>query len=147
MYKNETVVPYRLSLLIIIIVPMLIVCLGSSSVSMVCRGDNLTLSCCTNGSSLRWTVNISLTPLHFKRRELGIRTINQQSPEMEQPLTIDQTIIHFYRISSSPLVSVLTINNVTTDWNQTMIECVRSTEGVSLTTIRISKTPSHSKIS
>ena len=114
-------------------------CLGSLSVSMVCPGDNLTLSCCTNGSALQWTVNISLTPLRFDQAgEDGIRTINQQSPEMERPLTVYPTIIHFTNFtSSSPFVSVLTISDVTTNWNQTKIECARSIEEVSLTTIHI----------
>jgi hypothetical protein len=106
---------------------------------MICPGDNLTLSCCTNGSALRWIVNIiSLTPLHFNRGESGIRTINLQSPAMEQPLLINQTVIQFSKISSSPLVSsVLTIENVTTNWNQTKIKCARSIEETSLTIIHI----------
>ena len=110
---------------------------------MICPGDNLTLSCCTlNGSSLRWIVNVSLTPLHLSRGE-GIRVIDQNSPEMEQPLTINQTVIHFSKISDSPLVSVLTIDNVTTNWNQTKIQCARSIKDISLTTIH---TIDHSKV-
>ena len=104
--------------------------------AMICPGDSLTLFCCTNGSSLRWIVNISLTPLHL-RPGTGTTVINQQSPEMEQPLTINQTVIHFSKISNSPLMSVLTINNVTTNWNQTKIECARSIEDISITTVRI----------
>ena len=116
----------------------LIVCLGSSSVSMamICPGDSPTLSCCTNGSSLRWIVNVSLTPLHLRRGE-GTTVFNQHSPEMEQPLTINQTVIYFSKISNSPLMSVLTIDNVTTDWNQTKIECARSIEDISITTISV----------
>ena len=123
---------------------MIEVCSGSSSVSMVCPGDNLTLSCCTNGSALQWFVNVSLTPLHLARGEDGIRLINRQSPEMERPLTVYPTIIHFSNFtSSSPFVSVLTISNVTTDWNQTMIECAQSIKEMSVTTIHIID---HSKI-
>ena len=108
---------------------------------MVCPGDNLTLYCCTNGSALQWYVNISLTPLRFDQPgEDGIRLIDNQS--VDPPITVNQTVIHFSKTSSSPLVSVLTINNVTTNWNQTMIECTH-TEGMSLTTIHIID---HSKI-
>ena len=114
------------------------VCLGSSSVYMVCLGDSLTLSCCTNGSALRWRVNVSLTPLRLLPGEDGIRTINRQSPEMERPLTVYPTVIGFSNFtSSSPFVSVLIISNVTTDWNQTKIVCRQSAEEMSITTIRI----------
>ena len=112
------------------------VCLVSSSVSMVCPGDNLTLSCCTNGSALRRRVNVSLTPLRLLPGEDGIRTINRQSPEMERPLTVHPTVISFSNFtSSSPFVSILTISNVTTDWNQTKIVCRQSAEEMSVTTI------------
>ena len=111
---------------------------------MICPGDNLTLSCCTNRSSLQWRVNISLTPLRFDRGDDGIRIVNQQSPEMERPLSVYPTVIHFSNfISSWPLISVLTIDGVTTNWNQTMIECARSMQEMSLTTIHIID---HSKI-
>ena len=126
------------------------VCLGSSSVSMVCPGDNLTLFCCTNHSALQWFVNISLTPLHFDKGEDGFRVLSEPGPEMERPLTVHPTILHFYKTSNSPLVSVLTIDSVTTNWNQTKIECARGMEGMSLTTIHIidyCKTPSLPKIS
>ena len=105
---------------------------------MICPGDNLTLSCCTNGSALQWVVNISLTPLHFDRRgEDGIRLITRSGPDMEQPLTINPTIARFSKLSSSPLVSAVTVENVTTDWNQTEIECAYSGGGMVLTTIHI----------
>ena len=104
--------------------------------SVICPGDNLTLSCCTNGSALQWFVNISLTPLHFIRGESGFRLITRLSPDMEQPLTINLTVVRFSKISSSPLVSAVTVENTITDWNQTEIECAYS-GGMSLTTIHI----------
>ena len=109
----------------------------SSPVSVICPGDNLTLSCCTNGSALLWFVNISLTPLHFDLHgEDGFRLIFGSNPDVKQPLTINPTVARFSKLSSSPLVSAMTIENVTTDWNQTVIECAYS-EGISLTTIHI----------
>ena len=96
------------------------------------------LSCCTNGSALQWFVNISLTPLHFDLRgESGFRLITRSSPDMEIPLTINPTVAHFSKLSTSPLASALTIENVTTDWNQTEIECAYSGGGMVLTTIHI----------
>ena len=109
---------------------------------MVCPGDNLTLFCCTNGSTLRWIFNVSLTPLHLDPA-IAVRVVNQESPETEQPLTINQTVLHLSKISNSPLMSVLTVDNVITDWNQTKIQCTRSMEGTSITTIHIID---HSKV-
>ena len=107
-------------------------------VSMVCPGDNVTVSCSTNGSALQWRVNISLTPLHFiNEGEQGIRIFTAASPETEQPIVINQTVFHFSKISSElSLASVVTIDNVTTSMNLTEIECARQ-GGLSSTTILI----------
>jgi hypothetical protein len=110
---------------------------------MACPGDNLTLYCCTNDSALQWTINISHIPLRFSPGEDGIRLIYLQSPEIERPITANLTTINFFKASSSPLVSVLTIDNVTTNWNQTKIKCARRIEEMILTTIHIID---HSKI-
>ena len=104
-------------------------------VSTVCPGDNLTVSCSTNSSALQWRVNISLTPLHFNEGEDGTRLITT-GPDTEHPIIINQTVFYFSKISSSPLVSVVTVDNVTTIMNLTKIVCFNP-RGMSSTIIHI----------
>ena len=99
----------------------------------VCPGGHLMLSCCANGSSLQWIVNVSISPLHLEPGETGIRFITRTSPESEPPIIANQTVFHVSKTSNSPLTSIVSVDNVTSDLNQTRIECSR----VSITTIHV----------
>ena len=54
----------------------------------------------------------------------------------EQPIIINQTMFHFSKTSSSPPTSVVSVVNVTTDINQTRIECIHE-GGMSETIISV----------
>ena len=107
----------------------------AESVSETCPGGQLMLSCSTNFSSLQWTVTV-FPPSCLETRETGIRTIFGTSPAHERPIIINQTMFYFSKTSSSPLTSVVSVVNVTTDINETRIECVHA-GGMSETIIHV----------
>ena len=100
-----------------------------------CPGGHLMLACSTNSSALRWNVTV-FSPLQLKPGEDGIRLITRTSQDRShRPITFNQTpsVLNFSQISTSPLASVVSVNNVTADLNQTRIEC--SHEGRTSVTI------------
>lgn len=103
----------------------------------VCPGGQLMLSCSTNSSSLQRTVTV-FPPSYLDPREIGIRSFLRIGPEIvhKQPVIVNQTMFHFSKTSSSPLTSVVSVVNVTTDINHTRIECIHA-GGRSETIIRV----------
>ena len=102
--------------------------LATSKTASVCTEDQLTVTCSTNGTSIEWDVihphmdpGIGLRQISINRERLG-------------PFVTSLGVFTFYRTSTSPLMSVLEIVNITADLNDTRVDCVR-VEGMSTTVI------------
>ena len=103
----------------------------------VCPGGQLMLSCSTNSSSMQWTVTV-FPPSYLDSRESGTRSFLRLGLEIvhEQPIIANQTVFHFSKTSNSPLTSVVSVVNVTTDINETRIECIHA-GGMSETIVHV----------
>ena len=92
---------------------------GETLVS-VCSGDQLNLTChvTPNETLLQWSVTIpgrSVSELRFISS--GGNTVSVA------PLIVGQTVFQFLRTSTSPLVSTIVIDNVSSSLNGTRVEC------------------------
>ena len=99
-----------------------------------CHGDQLTLTCHTtpNMTLLQWTLTIPDRPAP------DIRFLSSSgSTQNVLPLIVGQTVFQFLRISISPLISTMVINNVSTNVNGTRVECSYSGEVMETTTINV----------
>ena len=84
----------------------------------MCPGDNLTLSCHTSGSMLRWVITLPYHYLPEVRIISSIGPVNSQTPLLENP-----TLFQFLRTSRTPLMSTMLIDNITAALNGTIIDC------------------------
>ena len=86
----------------------------------MCPGDQLNLTCHTtpNETLLQWSIDIPDRPVpEQKFFSSGSNTVSVA------PLTIGQTVFQFMRTSTSPLTSLMVIDNVSSDVNGTRVEC------------------------
>jgi hypothetical protein len=103
----------------------------------VCPGGQLMLSCSTpNGSYTQWNVWSSVFSPLSSGNESKLFTKGGSETVNDTPVVINQTVFHFSKISDSPLISVLSVVNVTSDINQTRIDCFY-TGGMSRTIIDV----------
>ena len=103
--------------------------LGTSKTASVCIGDQLTLTCSTNGTSLEWSV-----PNPHMDTRVGMRQLTSTGRERLGPFVTSQGVFTFSRTSLSPLITVLDIVNTTAILESTTVSCER-TEGMSTTVI------------
>ena len=85
---------------------------------LVCPGSNLTLTCFTNGSSLRWVITLSYHYLPEARIISSAGDANSQTPLFENP-----TLFSFLRMSRMPLMSTMLIDNISASLNGTHVDC------------------------
>lgn len=80
-----------------------------SNNTYVCFGEELTFRCETNQGYLRW--NVSIPRDGYK----GSRLISYGGSSTFVPLTRNNIIFSFSRLSTSPLIATLTISSVIVD--------------------------------
>ena len=86
----------------------------------MCPGDQLNLTCLAapNETLLQWSIDIPGRPTSEQRFfSSGGNTVSVT------PVTIGQTVFQFLRTSTSPLTSLMVIDNVSSDVNGTRVEC------------------------
>ena len=86
----------------------------------MCPGDQLNLTCLAapNETLLQWSIDIPSRPApELRFISSGGNTISVT------PLIVGQTVFQFLRTSTSPLTSLMVIDNVRTDVNGTRVEC------------------------
>ena len=88
----------------------------------VCSGDQLNLTCHATPSEtpIRWNLTIpsrsnSVPELRFLSSDGNTASVTS--------LIIEQTVFQFLRTSTSPLISLMVIDNVSSDVNGTRVEC------------------------
>ena len=104
----------------------------------VCIGEQLTLTCRTNRTTLKWTVS---NP-HTRVTEVGEELISStQVVDALPPVVVSNVgVFQFNRTSSSPLISVLQINNITVQLNETIVNCSDS-QDMTFETVTIKVSP------
>ena len=105
---------------------------ASTRTEIVCIGDQLTLTCSTDGTSLQWGVS---NP-RIVETGIGTQPISSTGPERLGPFVTSLGVFTFYRTSISPLKSMLEIVNITADLNDTRVDCEHA-EGMSTTVITV----------
>ena len=75
----------------------------------MCMGEQLMLTCVTNGQFLEW--NITIPGRDYDR----LRLISSSETRDIPPLTVNYTVFSFHRESREPLNITLTITNATLD--------------------------------
>ena len=106
----------------------------SVTLASVCSGDQLNLTChaASNETLLLWSV--TSTSLSVSQRRFISSDSNATSVT---PLTVGQTMFQFFRTSTSPLISTMTIDNVSTSLNGTRVECSYGSEVTETTIITV----------
>ena len=99
---------------------------------IVCIEDQLTLTCSTDGTALLWDVS---NP-RILETGVGDQTISSTGRERLGPFVTRLGVFTFSRISISPLMSVLEIDNITADLNDTRVDCDRM-EGMSTAVVTV----------
>ena len=84
----------------------------------MCPGGNLTLTCYTNGTELRWSITFPYHYLPEIRIISSIGPVDSQTPLFENP-----TLFQFLRTSRVPLMSTMLIDNITANLNMTRVDC------------------------
>ena len=97
-----------------------ILLLSPSEVNL-CPGDELILTCSTNETFLQWRISTSVR-----------RLVPSQGAASElEPLTINSTTFYISKVSDNeavPLISTITVYNVTADLNRTAVNCAEIDE-------------------
>ena len=103
----------------------------------VCPGEELTLTCASNGSALRW--NVPVQSNDQQNSITGFDVIVFQSSNSVSPpqVIMNQTNFHFSITSLRPLVSMMMVND-TTYLNGTRVTC-QSSNGTTITTIYVTR--------
>ena len=100
----------------------------------MCPGDQLNLTCLTtpNETLLQWSIDIP------SRSAPELRFISTDGITASvTPLIVGQTVFQFLRTSTSPLISLMVIDNVRTDVNGTRVECSFGGRVVSIDIINV----------
>ena len=122
--------------------------ISPSGIASACSNDQmLELTCSTEGTFLKWSINLTSSNESVNAREIS-RTLTGSSNERQQTTeTVNAINFTFFRSSKSgqmPLMSRLLISPVTNDLNGTEVECtdLRSDNSSSAyTTINIIEGP------
>ena len=103
----------------------------------VCQGEELTLTCASNGSALQW--NVLVQSPDQQNSITGFDVIVFQSSNSVSPsrVIMNQTYFHFSITSLHPLVSMMMVND-TTYLNGTRVTC-QSSNGTTITTIYVTR--------
>ena len=91
---------------------------------MLCPGKQNTLVCSTNHIFLEWSVRTTSQPSQPEMR--SISSSGQNPDNITTPIMVNSNSITFSRDSPQmalPLVSTMTIENVNSNLNGTMINC------------------------
>ena len=98
----------------------------------VCPGEQVTVTCSTNGSFIQWTVIPSGADLGT-----GFTTVIYDLRDVSTShLKVDQTDFQFSKTSISPLESLVVIDNVTFSLNGATLNCTH-TGGMTSTVINV----------
>ena len=105
---------------------------GSTRSVTVCPGELLTVTCTTNGSFIQWTA----APAGAAQGS-GFNSIVYKTRDVSTPyISINGTDFVVARNSTSPLVSVVLIDNVTSSLNGATLNCTHS-DGMTSTVINV----------
>ena len=103
------------------------------TVAPVCRvaGDQLQLTCTASAEFLEW----SLTVTNEQGRDEEITTFSNSRDPSDQftERTVNSTVFIFRRVSaqgSSPLISTLSINSVSSGLNGVVVHCMDATNSM-----------------
>ena len=102
-----------------------------SNITYVCFGEELTLMCETNERYLRW--NISIPRDGYK----GSRLVSYGGTPVFEPLTTNNTIFSIFRLSTTPLIATMMINNVVADMTVFCTELSTSVANLLATDIHV----------
>ena len=102
--------------------------------SIVCQGGRFMTSCSTNTMSHRWTiVEANQTGSH---RMVGVFQ-EAPYPSPNRTTTKDGVTFQFSKISSSPLVSTMLVENVTSNANETGVYCDDGSTNITAITFNV----------
>ena len=104
---------------------------------LVCPLGQFELLCSTDGTQMRWTVNFPDIIDSEVVDPPGDQIIEAGSPEVQSFVIKDSAVLLISRTSSSPLTSLLGINNTIIALNGTRIECTQSMTEMFSTVITI----------
>ena len=100
----------------------------------MCPGDQLNLTCLAtpNETYIEWLLDVPsrmVPQLWFISSDGNTISVT--------PLTVGQTLFQFLRTSTSPLTSLMVIDNVSSDVNGTIVECSDGGRVVSTDIIKV----------
>ena len=103
----------------------------------MCPSEELTLTCASNGSVLRW--NVLIQSPEQQNSNAGFNVLVFQSSNSVSPpqVIMSQTNFNFSINSLRPLVSMMMVND-TTYLNLTRVTC-QSSNGTTITTIYVTR--------
>ena len=96
-------------------------CPDGVMLASVCPGEQLNLTCqATTGVTLiQWDLNFPSA----SDPEIRFISSGGSAESSASTYTLGQTVFHFSRTSTSPLASLIIVDNVTTSVNGTRLEC------------------------
>ena len=102
---------------------------------LVCPGEQLNLTCqaITGVTLIQWDLNLPNT----SNREIRFISSGGSTENSASIFSLSQTVFHFSRTSTSPLASLIIIDNVTTSLNGTRLECTYNGSVMSATNINV----------
>ena len=107
---------------------------GSSNSEAVCLGNQLTIRCSKNGSTLSW--KIIIPPYSEASTKLVFATDPNNATDVK---VLGGIPFEFSKTLNLSLMSAVVVDgtHVTTDLNGTMLNCTRESEGLMTTTILV----------
>ena len=103
----------------------------------VCPGEELTLTCASNGSVLRWNVLVQSLDQHNSNTGFDVFVFQSSNSVSPPQVIMSQTNFSFLITSLRPLVSMMMVND-TTYLNGTRVTC-QCSNGTTITTIYVTR--------
>lgn len=108
-----------------------LISIATSISLLVCPDEQLLLTCTTNSTTIQWEVSNAVTPF-----VIGRQFITTTGMERLEPIAVNSSVFQFSRTSILPLTSLLQIDNITAQLNETLVNC-SSTSGISTTLVLV----------
>ena len=103
----------------------------------VCPGEELTLTCSSNGSALQWNVLVQSPDQQNSNTGFDVFVLQSRNSVSPPEVIMNQTYFHFSITSLRPLVSMMMVND-TTYLNGTRVTC-QSSNGTTIRTIYVTR--------